>query len=252
VIDVDMSFRPRRGVHLGVRRSPVREPAEVVALASRIADRKELRFEGIMGYEAQIAGVADLDFARRAMKALSRRDVIARRAAVVAALTERGLAPRIVNGGGTGSLDANAREPALTEITVGSGLFASHLFDHYRGLTLRPAALFALQVVRRPAPRFVTCHGGGWIASGPIGPDRAPKPVYPAGLSLLPLEGAGEVQTPLAVAPGVDLALGDPVFFRHAKAGEIAEHVNTMLLVRGDAIVDRAQTYRGLGRAFLG
>jgi D-serine deaminase-like pyridoxal phosphate-dependent protein len=73
VIDVDMSFRPRRGVHLGVRRSPLREPAEVVALASRIADRKELRFEGIMGYEAQIAGVADLDFARRAMKALSRR-----------------------------------------------------------------------------------------------------------------------------------------------------------------------------------
>jgi D-serine deaminase-like pyridoxal phosphate-dependent protein len=72
------------------------------------------------------------------------------------------------------------------------------------------------------------------------------------------MEGAGEVQTPLKVGGGgsqkhrVTLDVGDPVFFRHAKAGELAEHVNEYLLVRGDKIVDRVHTYRGMGRCFLG
>jgi D-serine deaminase-like pyridoxal phosphate-dependent protein len=252
VIDIDVSYRPGGSVHLGVRRSPLREVPDVVALAERIAARPELRFDGIMAYEAQIAGLADGSVATRALKTLSRPGVIETRAAVVAALTERGMAPQIVNGGGTGSVDANAREAALTEIAVGSGFLASHLFDGYRGLTLRPAAFFALQVVRKPAPGFVTCHGGGLVASGAPASDRLPMPVYPEGLALLDLEGAGEVQTPLRLPQGVDLALGDPVFFRHAKAGELAEHVNEYILVRGDAAVARAPTYRGLGKCFLG
>ena len=48
------------------------------------------------------------------------------------------------------------------------------------------------------------------------------------------------------------MKIGDPVFFRHAKAGELAEHVTEYLLVRGDRIEDRAPTYRGLGRCYLG
>ncbi|MGO8998063.1 MAG: alanine racemase [Polyangiaceae bacterium] len=252
IVDVDVSYRPGGPLHLGVRRSPVREVGEVVVLAERIAARPELRFDGIMAYEAQIAGLADGGVATRALKTLSRPHVIETRAAVVAALSARGLGPAIVNGGGTGSLDANSREPALTEIAVGSGFLASHLFDHYRGLSLRPAAFFALQVVRKPAPGVVTCHGGGFIASGAPGRDRLPIPVFPEGLSLLDLEGAGEVQTPLRVPRGVELALGDPVFFRHAKAGELAEHVNEYILVRGDEAVGRAPTYRGMGKCFLG
>ena len=66
------------------------------------------------------------------------------------------------------------------------------------------------------------------------------------------MEGAGEVQTPLRVPAGVRLELGDPVFFRHAKAGELAEHVPEYLLVRGDQIEDRAPTYRGMGACYLG
>ncbi len=252
VIDVDVSYRPGGPVHLGVRRSPLHEVGDVIALADRIAARPELRFDGIMAYEAQIAGLADATVATRALKTLSRPRVIETRAALVAALTQRGLGPRIVNGGGTGSVDENAREPALTEIAVGSGFLASHLFDGYRGLSLRPAAFFALQVVRKPGAGIVTCHGGGLTASGAPGRDRLPIPVFPEGLSLLDLEGAGEVQTPLHVPRGVELALGDPVFFRHAKAGELAEHVNEYILVRGESAVDRAPTYRGMGKCFLG
>jgi D-serine deaminase-like pyridoxal phosphate-dependent protein len=252
VVDVDVSYRPAGPIHLGVRRSPLREPDDVVAIVERIAARPELRFDGIMAYEAHIAGLADIGLARRALKTLSRPSVLEARASIVRALTARGHAPSLVNGGGTGSLDANARELTLTEIAVGSGFLASHLFDSYRGLALRPAAFFALQVVRKPSDRIVTCHGGGWVASGAPGEDRLPLPAYPEGLALLDLEGAGEVQTPLRVPRGTELAVGDPVFFRHAKAGELAEHVNEYLLVRGDSVVERVQTYRGMGQCFLG
>ena len=60
-IDVDASYRPRESprVHLGVRRSPVRTAAQAVALAREIVDRPGLHLDGLMAYEAQIAGVGD-------------------------------------------------------------------------------------------------------------------------------------------------------------------------------------------------
>ena len=259
VIDVDMSWRPVAAFHVGVRRSPLRDPADVVALAHTIAAEPSLAFEGIMGYEAQIAGVQDTaPFAawqnplKRALKRGSRPAVARGRRAIVDALRAAGLPVTIVNGGGTGSVDWSAGDSALTEISVGSGFLAGHLFDHYAGLTLAPALFFALQATRRPAAHIVTCHGGGWIASGPGGADRLPVPVFPAGARLLPLEGAGEVQTPVALPNGADVELGDPVFFRPAKSGELAEHFDEYLLVRGDRIEARAPTYRGLHRTFLG
>jgi D-serine deaminase-like pyridoxal phosphate-dependent protein len=254
VLEVDVSWRPLGavGVHVGVRRSPLREPAEIVALARAAAATEGLRFHGVMAYEAQIAGVADAGAAVRAMKAASTRDVVRTRARIAQALAEAGLKPTVFNGGGTGTAAACASEAALTEVTIGSGFVDSHLFDHYRGLELRPAAYFVLAVVRRPAARIVTCHGGGYVASGAAGRDRLPVPALPDGIKLLGLEGAGEVQTPLELPPGTDLALGDPVFFRHAKAGELAEHFAEYILVRGDRVVGRAPTYRGLGKCFLG
>lgn len=153
---------------------------------------------------------------------------------------------------GARARSAPARTRARSQVTAGSGFLDSHLFDRYRSLSLQPAAYFALQVVRRPGSRMITCHGGGYIASGAAGRDRLPIPALPGGLRLLSLEGAGEVQTPLETDGGADLALGDPVFFRHAKAGELAEHFPEYILVRGDRVEGRAATYRGLGKCFLG
>lgn len=253
VLDVDMSFRPLgRLVHIGVRRSPLRTVSDVVALAQRAAATKGLSFHGVMGYEAQIAGVPDRGAAVKLMKRASSSDVVRARAEVRTALESAGLTPTIFNGGGTGSLAACAREASLTEVTAGSGFVDSHLFDAYDGLALHPAAYFALQVVRKPADGVVTCHGGGYVASGAAGRDRLPVPALPGGLSLLGLEGAGEVQTPLEVPHGTRLEIGDPVFFRHAKAGELAEHFEAYILVRGDRVEARAPTYRGLNKCFLG
>ncbi|HEX8950707.1 MAG TPA: amino acid deaminase/aldolase, partial [Polyangia bacterium] len=218
-----------------------------------------LAFDGVMGYEAQIAGVQDAapyaawqNPIKRALKRGSRPAVARSRAAVVEALRAAALPPAVVNGGGTGSADWSATDGALTELTVGSGFLAGHLFDHYAALALAPALFFALQATRRPTAHMVTCHGGGWISSGPGGADRLPLPVFPVGARLLPLEGAGEVQTPVALPDGADVALGDPILFRPAKSGELAEHFDEYLLVRGDRIEARAKTYRGLGRRFLG
>jgi D-serine deaminase-like pyridoxal phosphate-dependent protein len=259
VIDVDMSWRPVSAVHVGVRRSPLRDPDAVVDLARAIAAAPSLTFGGVMGYEAQIAGVQDAaphaawqNPLKRALKAGSRPAVARIRAAVVAALRAAALVPTVVNGGGTGSADWSAADDALTEVTVGSGFLVGHLFDHYAGLSLSPALFFALQATRRPTARIVTCHGGGWIASGPGGADRLPQPVFPAGARLLPLEGAGEVQTPVELTDGAEVALGTPVFFRPAKSGELAEHFDEYLCVRNDRIDARAPTYRGLHRRFLG
>lgn len=257
VIELDMSLRPLGGrVHLGVHRSPAHSAEQVVSLARETVSRSGLRFAGVMGYEAQVAGMGEanpfsklLNPVRGAIKRASIPAVRERRQAVADGLARAGIELPLFNGGGTGSLIHTDREAAVTEVTAGSGFLCSHLFDYYPHLSLTPAAYFALQVVRVPAPGMVTCHGGGYIASGEAGRDRLPIPVLPEGLSLVNLEGAGEVQTPLRGAEGI--AIGDPVFFRHAKAGELAEHFNEYLLVRGDRIVERAPTYRGSGGAFV-
>lgn len=251
VVEVDLSYRPVERLHLGVRRSPLRTAADVLALADRVRRHPHLRFDGVMGYEAHVAGVGDRgNLAKRALKLAARRVLEQTRRQIAEALRGAGHSIAVFNGGGTGSIEWSAREPTLTEVTAGSGLLDSHLFDHYVDVPLAPAAYFALQVVRRPAPGIFTCSGGGYVASGAAGVDRLPIPALPAGAQLLSLEGAGEVQTPIALDS--DLAIGDRVFFRHAKAGELAEHFASYCLLRGNRIEARAPTYRGLGHCFLG
>jgi D-serine deaminase-like pyridoxal phosphate-dependent protein len=256
-LDVDASLRAAGGrVHVGVRRSPLHEPADAAALARAVAGRPGCRLVGLMAYEAQIAGVQDAPprrrlrgLAVRRVQALSARELASRRAAVVAAVRE--VTPlEFVNGGGTGSLEVTAAEPTVTELAAGSGLFAPVLFDGYRAFHPRPAALFAVPVTRRPAPGIVTVAGGGWIASGPPGADRLPVPTHPAGLRRLPAEGCGEVQTPLRGPGARHLRPGDRVWFRHAKAGELCEHVDALHVVDGVTVTDAWPTYRGEGCAF--
>jgi D-serine deaminase-like pyridoxal phosphate-dependent protein len=97
----------------------------------------------------------------------------------------------------------------------------------------------------------VTLLGCGWIASGQAGASRLPQPVWPPGLKLVAREGAGEVQTPVVGAAAARLRLGDRVWLRHTKAGELSEHVNEFHLIDGGAVTGQVPTYRGEGKAFL-
>jgi D-serine deaminase-like pyridoxal phosphate-dependent protein len=257
-IDIDAGYLALRGLlRAGARRSPVRSPAQAAAFAAAIVARPGLHLAGLMAYEAQIAGVGDNPPGRplyavgvRYLQRKSGQELARRRAAIVAAVSE--VTPlEFVNGGGTGSVEKTAAEAAVTEIGAGSGLYHPGLFDSYRAFRGQPAAFFALPVVRRPGPGVVTALGGGYAASGAAGPSRLPSPWRPSGLRLDRQEGTGEVQTPLLGQAADQLRIGDRVWLRHAKAGELCERFNELHLIDGDAVVATVPTYRGEGQAFL-
>ncbi|WP_240322651.1 alanine racemase [Austwickia chelonae] len=254
-LDVDASLRIGPA-HLGARRSPLRTPEQVVALARRVATRPGCQVAGLMFYDAQIAGLPDRSMAVRAVKALSDRELRMRRGEVVAAvaaeLERLGVPPlRLVNGGGSGSLRVTGADPCLTEVAAGSGLYAPTAFDGYRGWSPRPALFVVVPVVRRPAPGMVTVFGGGYVASGAAGRSRLPRPVWPTGLRLTAAEGAGEVQTPLRVARGAHIPqVGELVWLRPTKAGEPLERFGQVSLVEGGRWHGMVPTYRGEGRSF--
>ena len=246
-VDVDASLR-LGPAHLGVRRSPLREPEDVEAVVRRALEHG-LAVVGLMFYDAQIAGLPDTSPVVRQVKARSDAQLRTRRAEVVSAV--RSLTDlELVNGGGTGSLHVTGLDPALTELAAGSGLYAPMLFDGYDGLALEPAAFFGCPVVRRPAHDVVTVYSGGYLASGPPGWSRVPQPLEEQGLRLLRTEGTGEVQTPLKGAAAARKSLGDRIWFRHAKAGELAERFTHLALIDGVAVVGEAATYRGEGQCF--
>jgi D-serine deaminase-like pyridoxal phosphate-dependent protein len=253
-IDVDAGLRlgPQ---HVGPKRSPLHEVDDVVALV-REATSRGFVVDGVMTYEGQVAGVPDSVPTQRARSLVVRRlksasvaQLVQRRTAIARALAEL-VDLRFWNAGGSGSVETTVADPVVTEVAAGSGLLVPGLFDHYASFRPRPAAYFGVPVVRRPSATMATVAGGGFVASGPAGKDRLPQPWAPPGLQLTGLEGAGEVQTPLTGPGAAGLGIGDWVWFRHAKAGELAEHTRTVHLLAGERVVDSVPSYRGLDQAW--
>ena len=256
-IELDASFQAPGLGRLGVWRSPIVTVDDATALAREIVSRPGFALVGMMAYESQIAGVGNRPKGNPVMgrvidwmQTRSAAELADRRGAVVAAV--RGIAElEFVNGGGTGSLESTSADPSVTEVAAGSGLFGGHLFDTYSRFTPAPAAAFALPVVRKPRPDMATLLGGGWIASGPPAADRLPEVVWPRATRMQAREMAGEVQTPLSGRGAAALAVGDRVWLRHTKSGELSEHVNEFCVVSGEQVVDVVPSYRGEGKAFL-
>ena len=258
-IDVDMSVEYPVLPRFGVYRSKVRSPEEVLELASVIDDTDGVYLDAVMGYEAQIAGLGGRNPANsplknaiiRRLKESSKNVVLERRGEAIDALEEAGYELGFVNGGGTGSLEFTAADHSVTEVAVGSGFYFPHLFDYHEGLEYEQAAGYAVEVTRKPADDVYTCRGGGYIASGPPGVDKAPKPALPEGAELTDEEGAGEVQTP--VRYDGELNRGDPVILRYSKAGEMCERFDSLLLLRteDEEVIDEVPTYRGERRCFM-
>jgi D-serine deaminase-like pyridoxal phosphate-dependent protein len=259
-LELDVSWRPLSHgpvLQIGTWRSPLRTPAQAALFAETILARPGFALVGVLGYEGQIAGLGDAPpghpvraalvrfiQARSAPELRERRAETVRRIGALTAL-------EFVNGGGTGSLESTSADKSVTELAAGSGLVGPTLFDAYRRFRPRPALMYALPVVRRPAPGIATLFSGGYIASGTGTPDRLPTPFLPAGLRLTRTEGAGEVQTPVLGAAADRLRPGDRVWLRHAKAGELAERLTEYHLIDPDAADTRSvPTYRGEEQCF--
>ena len=259
-LDLDMSWRPLpRGpvVQIGTWRSPLRSPAEAALFAETVLKRPGFALVGVLGYEGQIAGLGDAPPGRpvraaivQAMQARSSAELNERRTEVVRRI--RAIAPlEFVNGGGTGSLESTSADKSVTELAAGSGLVGPTLFDAYAKFHPQPALLYALPVVRRPKAGVATLFSGGYVASGTGTPDRLPSPFWPAGLRLTTTEGAGEVQTPVLGTAADGLQIGDRVWMRHAKGGELAERITSYQLISpGEPDAVSVPTYRGDGQCF--
>lgn len=256
-MDIDLSSQIY-GIHFGVYRSPIRTVNEAKAIVEKLLQSPYIILDGIMGYEAQIAGVTDTDpkqaakgWLIRHMKRKSAKEVVKKRKSVMKMLNKANVSLRFVNGGGTGSLYRTAKERIVTEVTVGSGFFNSHLFDKYKGFQYKPAAGFAITITRIPEKHIYTCFGGGYVASGAVGEDKLPEVFLPNGAILIKNEGVGEVQTPIKYKGSIPLTYGDPIFFRHSKAGELCERFNTLYMIQDGEVKAAYNTYRGDGKCFL-
>ena len=250
-LDMDLSM-DLPGVRFGVYRSHLHEEKSLKAFLRHLKTCSHLKLVGAMGYEAQIAGVMDENSPlMRTLKTLSLTQLKNRRAKMVKIILDHGHKLKIVNGGGTGSLKNTVQENVVNEITIGSAFFAPVLFDHYQDFKLAPALYFRLPIVRQPSEDIFTILGGGYIASGATDEIKQPAPALPEGLSMLKHEGAGEVQTPLKYSGILPLKIGDPVYLRHAKAGEVCERFKEIHVIEGKKLVETVSTYRGEGKCFL-
>ena len=256
-LELDASYITPMFGHIGVFRSPLHTAEQARAFADVIVSRPGFRLVGLMGYEAQIAGLVNKPagnplrgLAVTFLQSRSKAELADRRTVAVASVREVADL-EFVNAGGTGSIESSVAEAGVTEVAAGSGLFGPHLFDNYSHFHPAPAAAFALSVVRKPSAQTAVLLGGGWVASGPAGNDRLPKIVWPREAEMVAREMAGEVQTPLTGDVAARLRVGDRVWLRHTKAGEISEHLDHFAIVDDGAVVETVPTYRGQGRVFL-
>lgn len=246
------------GLYFGTQRSSVLTAQDAAKAVRWIRHaNNNIALAGVMGYEAQIAGVPEksrgkefLAPAIRGLKWVSRRHVTELMADTVKVITDDEPLD-FVNGGGSGSVDYTAPRPEITEVTVGSAYYMPALFSGMDTMApFKPAAGFVLPVSRRPRSNVVVCHSGGFVASGEAGVDKLPRVIHPRGVEMISQEGFGEVQTPLVLPDNLALSVGDNVWFRHAKAGELCEHFQVLHAFRGDNHVDTFTTYRGDGQCF--
>ena len=250
-IDIDLSDN-YPGLRFGVWRSGIDQLAKLAQLLKKLKPLDYVQLNGVMGYEAQVAGVGDQVKGARVknlliqqLKNRSVKKLRVKRREAVELIQSEGFQLEFVNGGGTGSLESTTQEEVVTEVTVGSGFYNAHLFDNYQNFSLHPALFYAIEVVRKPSPDIYTCHGGGFIASGAIEATKAPQVYLPSSGYLDKLEGAGEVQSPIRFKHLQDsIEIGDPIFLRHAKSGELCERFQKLYVLDKNRRFE-IMTYRG-------
>src|SRR5699024_10294154 len=126
-LDIDLSTK-HYGIHFGVYRSSIRTPKQFTSVLQCVKQKKRIVLDGIMGYEAQLAGVPDKDPEQkikssviRHLKRKSKSEVVGNSKDCLNTVRNSCLSIRFVNEGGSGILNHTTGEKVASEVTVGLG-----------------------------------------------------------------------------------------------------------------------------------
>lgn len=103
---------------VGLHRTGAADDEQVALMARRIDDADSLRFAGLQAYAGHLQHVEDFGERAAAMGEQAKRVQ-----AAIDRLSQLGLAPDIVTGGGTGTHDIDHRDGVLGELQAGSYVF---------------------------------------------------------------------------------------------------------------------------------
>lgn len=257
IFELDVSARLLGGrLWIGARRSPLGKAEQLLSTIQNCLKKfKGIHFSGVMAYEGQVSSTTDSKISERLMRHIEKTRVAKRRKELFELFEKNNFKIELFNGAGTGCLHwAKQEADVLTEMAAGSAFYFPHLFEGASELDLKPSLYYALARCRSlELDNWATYQGGGFIASGAVGPSKAPKIIWPKNIKMHDLEGFGEVQTPVQFPVGQTPP--DYVVLRAAKAGEIAERFNEFYLVDSRSGSDltnlpTAKTYRGYGKCF--
>jgi D-serine deaminase-like pyridoxal phosphate-dependent protein len=153
-------------VDLGIRRAGVTPGPAVPALAQAITRLPHLVFRGLMGWEGHACAI--LDPAEKEAAVVQAVGMLTASADLVRAAN---IPVEIVSCGGTGTYRISARQPGVTEIQAGGGLFGDVRYREMFGVEDLEQALTVLAtIVSRPTPTRLVCDAGKKAMSEAVTP----------------------------------------------------------------------------------
>ncbi len=241
-VDLNMSTR-LYGKYFGIYRSSISNTGQLLSYIEKIKESSHVKLLAATGYEAQIAGMPDnlpgswlRNILTAHLKRKSFKAILTRRKEMLNYINEQGVYLEYINGGSTGSLEYSIQDDNLTELAVGSGFYSPYLFDYYNDFRHLPAAWCAFELRHHPEKSIYTGEGEGYVSSGEVGKAKNPLPFLPEGIKVLKSEILGESQISFRYSGEVNLGIGDPIFMRYAKAGELCDFFSHLYLIRNGKI----------------
>jgi 3-hydroxy-D-aspartate aldolase len=147
-------------LEVGSGRTGVVGAARAIDLIERIASSSSLRFAGLQAYDGSIQAMPG--YSERAAKLDLNLTPLRE---LLAALSQRGVKPPIVSGGGTGTHHLDALSGLFTELQAGSYIFMDRIYgacdfrDAGRG-TFRHSLFVRTSVISTAKPGYVTTDAG--------------------------------------------------------------------------------------------
>ncbi len=219
----------------GIRRTGVASPEAALALAQQIEAAPNLTFAGVQFYAGSQQHIED--FAARREAIVERTDYLK---GIIALLTENGLKPRIVSGGGTGTHFIDAELGVFTELQVGSYVFMDKQYADCDlvgdgAQAFETSLLVDARVISASHPSLVTVDAGFKAFATEAGPPPVVSGAPDGSQYRFMGDEHGALIPPKGVAPP---ALGEVVTFAAPHCDPTVNLYEAYHAVRGDTLVD--------------